>query len=191
MSRCKLDDCLLWNSADHRGAKPTCSVSDVHSKGYLRVKVDKSDEILKVYDLEKYFGLRSIKRPDRLLLGRVSDNPWVVAFVEVKSNTGWKHAVQKFQDVLPEFSRSTRKGETHHAKCASLMPDGEKHRVLALIVGHVGRERSKHKRRGNRRVSEREKAKLSFGGKSIPIVPPINADFDSLRKLWQRVGVLP
>ena len=182
---CDLDAYLTFDSAQHS----TYSLRDAGSSGRLRIKVGPG-ETLREYDLEAYFGPRAIQRPDRLLLGRIGQGPWVVVLLECKSHTGWAHALQKFRAVLPAFCRGQQEGETHHRACASLMPEGKGHRVLAVVAGQVGAEmRRQAPRRRNRRVVEREKAGLSCGGKLIPVLPPLRRDFTSLRTFWQKLGI--
>lgn len=182
---CDLEAYLTFDSSKHS----TYSLRDIGSSGRLRIKMGPG-EILREYDLEAYFGPRAIQRPDRLLLGRIGQGPWVVVLLECKSHTGWGHALQKFRAVLPVFCRGQEEGEAHHRACAPLIPGGKGHRVLAVVAGQVGAEmRRQAPRRGNRRIVEREKARLSCGGKTIPVLPPMRRDFASLKAFWGKLGI--
>lgn len=194
---CDLSSCCIFDSGSIDRAVSTCSLADPSSGGqrlWISVQRD-AGEVLIVYDLEQYFGKRPIKRPDRLLIGQVESGLGVVVFVELKSQTGWDESVEKFRAVLPAFGRGGgegSEGEHHHQECKHLLPDGKDHQVIALVVGRVGSEYVKSGRRGNRRPAERERAALSYGGKPVPVVPPLaGRQFNSVRDFWKHLGLLP
>ncbi len=191
---CDLSSYCVFDSSSVDRAVSTCSLSDPGSGGQrLSISVQRNvGEVLKAYDLERYFGNRDIARSDRLLIGRVEDGPLVVVFVEFKSGSGWADAQRKFRAMLPAFGKGggdESEGRLHHRECGQLLTDGEGHSVIALVVGRVGREYRIANRRGNRRPAER---RLSYGGKTVLIVPPLSRGrFDSLAGFWKQLGIMP
>jgi len=157
----------------------------------ISVTVQK-DERLWAYDLEAYFGDMGFKRPDHLLVGRVGEEPWVVVLMESKNRTGWSHALGKFKDVRPALGKGGEEGgEEHHWECASLLPLGREHRVVAVVVGQVGSEYRKFitpEGSGDRK----RPAKIipSWRGKEIVVVQPLwGKKFGSLREFWVYLGI--
>jgi|GEM_PF-5398178 len=184
MIPCDLEAVEMWNSEKISPPRPTCSISDEHSQGRINITVDKSaGERFSQYDLEKFFGNMEIKRPDRLLLGQTTQSPWVVAFVEVKSGTGWKEAREKFKAAIPCFAKNTESGRAHHRICGDLISEGEKHVVVAFVIGHVGSERRKA------RLPERDRF-LRIGNKYVVLLPPVRRDFSSVQKLFEDLGIV-
>jgi hypothetical protein len=185
---CRMASHCIFDSEATGRSRSTCSLSDRHSRGWFQISVQQS-EIIRVYDLERYFGDRETKRPDRLVVGRVGEGPWVVVLVELKTRTGWGDALAKFRAVLPALGKGgSEGGEQHHQGCAHLLPGGRGHPIVALVAGSVG---SEYRRtvRGDRRPAEREK--LSYGGKQVLIVPPLSGGkFESVRDFWRHLGLL-
>jgi len=181
---CRLDDCCIYDSA----RKSTCTLSAKGSGGTLSVAVQK-DERLLVYDLERYLGERPIQRPDYLLIGRVGDGPWVVVLVELKSGTGRGKALEQFREVLPALGKGGEDGgERHHQECADRLPPGRGHRVVAVVVGQVGREYRKSRRR-DRKTRDRRQG-LRWGNKEVLIASPMfGKSFRSLRDFWIQLGI--
>lgn len=187
-----LADCCLWDSDGLPQPKPVCSVKDEHSRGWLQITVDKSRrEILRVYDLEDYFKGHAARRPDRLLLGRAETGSWVVVLMECKSGTGWAEARKKFEAVLHLFCKRSGNPAAleHHDTHRSLLGKRvQKHTVVAIVAGQVGRE-YRGKRRGDRKVEQRERNPLPYGVYSVP--PISGKKFNSVADFWKHLGILP
>lgn len=185
---CRLVDSLIYDSEK----QSTCVLSARSSTGRLYITAQE-EERFRVYDLEDYLGKRPIKRPDRLLIGRVGEGPWVVVLVDLKSRGGWETALEQFRGVLPALAKGgTAGGEEHHRECGGRLPLGKDHRVVAVVVGALGREFRQSRSRGDRRMAEREKERLQYGGKRVRIVSPISTRrFESLKAFWVQIGVLP
>lgn len=183
---CQLLAHCVYDSAHHS----TCTLSATGSTGRISITVQK-DERLLVYDLEAYFGPSPMKRPDRLLIGKVGTGPWVVVLVDLKSGTGWETALEQFRAVLPALGKGGEAGgEEHHRECSAPLPLGKDHRVLAVVVGWVGREYRKSRRR-DRKTGDRRQG-LRWGSKEVLIASPMSGkSFRSLRDFWIQLGVLP
>lgn len=177
---CRLNASCIYNSA--RGA--ICSLEG------LSINVQK-DEYLLAYSLEQYFGDSPLKRPDHLLIGRVGNGPWIVVLAELKSRTGWEDALKKFREVLPALGKGgSAGGEEHHRDCGHVLPLGKDHRVVAIVVGQVGREYRKVRRTDmNRRPLKKG---IPWGGKEVTVTPPLfGKEYPSLRAFFVKIGVLP
>lgn len=191
---CRLTDYCIYDSAEQPRKPSTCPLSAPGSKGQIAITVQEGERLL-VYDLEKYVGERPVKRPDRLLIGQVGDDgPWVVLLVDLKSGTGWDKALKQFQEVLPTLGKGgDRGGEQHHQECGAELPLGRSHRVIAVVIGQVGREYKKSIQRaglGGRKRQQKQGGSISWSGKAIRIVPPMSGKVvQSLRDFWVKLGI--
>lgn len=193
---CRLNDHCIYDSAEYSG-RSTCTLSAPGSSGRISITV-REDERLLVYDLESYMGNKPIKRPDRLLIGRVGKGVWVVVLVDLKSGSEWDKAIEQFKGVLPALGKGGDKGgEDHHNECREALPLGREHRVVAVVAGQVGKGYRKFIQRagiaGRKRKGKRGRNIIPpWGGKPIAVVPPMSGrEFLSLTDFWVQLGVLP
>lgn len=185
----RLTDYCIYDSA----SQSTCTLSARGSGGYLSITVQEHERLL-VYDLEAYLGKSPIKKPDRLLIGRVGEGPWVVVLADLKSGTGWGKALDQFREILPALGKGGEAGgEQHHREYGGQLPLGKDHRVVAVVVGRVGSEYRKSFQPGGLgdRMAKQRRG-ISWGGKPVPVAPPISGkEFRSLRDFWVQLGILP
>lgn len=185
---CQLTLCRVYDSQQDS----VCSLTASGSSGRLFIRPQRNEQLL-AYDLEAYLGKKPIKRPDFLVIGRTREGPWVVVLVEIKSKHNWQEALEKFREVLPGLGKGGESGgEQHHQECRDLLPLGKDHRVIAVVVGQVGKEFRKYTRVDRDRRWPEKRRSIRWGGKRVLLVPPIaGKTFPSLRDFWVQIGVLP